>query len=93
LQEFFAVVTRKLPKPLSVDDAYNAVYNFAEYPLVQVDKFLILRAIKRSDSDKVSFWDALIIESALQSDCDILLSEDMQTGRKIDELTIENPFS
>jgi len=87
------VVTRKLPKPLSVDDAYNAISDFAEYPLVQVDKFLILRAIKRTSSDNVSFWDALIIEAALQSDCKILLSEDMQTGSKIDELTIENPFS
>jgi len=93
LQEFFVVITRKLPKPLSVDDAYKAVSNFAEYPLVQVDKFLILRAIKRSSSDNVSFWDALIIEAALQTDCEILLSEDMQTGRKIDQLTIENPFS
>jgi predicted nucleic acid-binding protein len=92
LQEFFAVVTRKLAKPLSVDNAYNAVCNFAEYPLVQVDKFLILRAIKRSTSNRVSFWDALIIEAALQSDCEILLTEDMQTGRKIDNLTIENPF-
>jgi len=93
LQEFFVVVTRKLPKPLSIDDAYNAVCNFAEYPLVQIEKYIILRAIKRSDSDCVSFWDALIIEAALQSDCDILLTEDMQSGRKIDGLTIENPFS
>ena len=87
------VVTRKLPQPLSVDDANNALCSFAEYQLVQIDKFLILRAIKRTSSDNVSFWDALIIEAALQSDCKILLSEDMQTGRKIDELTIENPFS
>jgi len=55
----------RVHKPLSVDDAYNALCDFAEYPLVQVDKFLILRAIKRSRSDKVSFWDALIIEAAL----------------------------
>lgn len=92
LQEFFVVVTRKLSKPLSVDEAYHAVSNFAEYPLVQIDKNLILRAIKRSDSDSVSFWDALIIEAALQSDCETLLSEDMQSGRKIDGLTIVNPF-
>jgi predicted nucleic acid-binding protein len=93
LQEFFVVITRKLPKPLSLDEAYNVVSNFAQYPLVQVDKYLILRAIKRTQSDCVSFWDALIIESALETDCEILLSEDMQTGRKINEMTIENPFS
>ena len=92
LQEFFVVVTRKLSKPLSVDDAYHVVCNLAEYPLVQMDKYLILRAIKRTNSDIISFWDALIIEAALQSDCEILLSEDLQTGRKINDMTIENPF-
>jgi predicted nucleic acid-binding protein len=93
LQEFFVVVTRKLNPPLSEDLAYKAVCDFAEYPLVLIDKlFLILRAIKSAESDGFSFWDALIVEAALQSECKILLTEDMQHGRSIDGLRIENPF-
>jgi predicted nucleic acid-binding protein len=92
LQEFLVTVTRKLPQPLSLEIAYEAVRNLAEYPLVQIDKNLILRAIKRQGTDQFSFWDALIIEAALQSHCQILLTEDLQDGRKIGGLRITNPF-
>ena len=39
-----------------------------------------------------SFYDALIISSALEAGCDTLFTEDMQNGRKIKTLTIRNPF-
>jgi len=41
-----------------------------------------------------SFYDSLIIASAIEADCDILYSEDMQHKQIIDEqLQILNPFS
>jgi len=93
LQEFFVTITRKLKPPLSPELAYELVENFAYYPLVQIDTKTILAAIQRHQSDNVSFWDALIIEAALLSDCSILLSEDMQAGLMIDDqLKIQNPF-
>jgi len=40
-----------------------------------------------------SFWDGLIIASALSTDATIFYSEDMQDGLVIvDQLTIVNPF-
>ena len=42
---------------------------------------------------KVSFWDSLIIASALENGCNILYTEDMQHGQIIeDNLKIINPF-
>jgi len=42
----------------------------------------------------VSFWDSLIVASALDKGCDILYSEDMQHELMIDsKLKIVNPFS
>ena len=42
---------------------------------------------------KVSFWDSLIIASALENQCSILYSEDMQHSQIIeDSLKIMNPF-
>ena len=38
------------------------------------------------------FYDALILASALDAGCDTLLTEDFQTGRRVDGLTIVNPF-
>jgi predicted nucleic acid-binding protein len=40
-----------------------------------------------------SWWDSLILASALESDCVTVYSEDMQDGQLIeDRLTIKNPF-
>ena len=39
------------------------------------------------------FHDALILASALDAGCDTLLTEDFQTGRRVDGLTIVNPFA
>lgn len=42
---------------------------------------------------KYSFWDSLIIASALEANCSILYSEDMQHKQVIEnKLTILNPF-
>ncbi len=41
-----------------------------------------------------SYWDSLIVASAIESGCTILLSEDMQHGLVVEAtLTIENPFA
>lgn len=45
------------------------------------------------DRHRVSFWDALLLASALVSGCTIFLSEDMNGGQKIEKLTIVNPFT
>ncbi|MDD5392467.1 MAG: PIN domain-containing protein [Thiothrix sp.] len=93
LQEFFVTVTRKLAKPLSIEDAYACVQQFSIYPMVQITSELVLRAISRTRDDAFSFWDSLIVEAALQANCRILFSEDMQDGRQIGQLTIRNPFA
>jgi predicted nucleic acid-binding protein len=41
-----------------------------------------------------SFWDGLIVASALEANVDTLYSEDMQHGLQVEKLlTIQNPFS
>ena len=93
LQEFFVTVTRKLKEPLSIDNASKTIQLFSAYPIIQINPRLILRAIERHQYESFSFWDALIVEAALQSDSQILFSEDMQDGQQIGKLKILNPFS
>jgi predicted nucleic acid-binding protein len=41
-----------------------------------------------------SWWDSLILAASLESQCDIVYSEDMQDGQVIENiLTIRNPFA
>ena len=93
LQEFYVTVTRKLAKPLAKDRALAAVRNFAQLPTVRIDVSTILAAIQLSQDHQVSFWDGLIIRSALDAGCTRLFTEDLQSGRQLGGLRIENPFT
>jgi predicted nucleic acid-binding protein len=92
LQEFYVVTTKKLATPLTKEEAAEVVKDLGEFPLVQVDKGVINRAMGRHREGEFSFWDCLIVEAALQSGCSLLLTEDMQNGRRIDTLEIRNPY-
>ena len=86
------VVTRKLAKPLPLDSAEQAVRNLVALNTVQVDTALVLAAIARNRQQGFSFWDSLIIETALACGAKHLFSEDLQNGQIIQEMLIENPF-
>jgi predicted nucleic acid-binding protein len=92
LQEFYWAVTRKLATPLPEEVAEERVRDFSRLPLVRVDAPMILAAIMRSRSQSFSFWDALVIEAALRARAGRLLTEDLQHGQRIGDLTVENPF-
>ena len=92
LQEFYWNATRKLRPPLQPADAATVVASLARNPVVVVDPPIILAAVARSGDDRIAFWDALIVESALSAGCERLLTEDLQHGRAFGPLRVENPF-
>lgn len=93
LQEFYVAVTRKLARPLPVESAKRAVRDLARLAVQPVTSSLIFSAISLSQRDGFSFWDAMIVEAALRSGAEQLVSEDMQDGRIIDGMEIRNPFA
>ena len=92
LQEFFVTVTRKLPVPLTNDQAKRAVQDFARLPVVQVDPDIILNAIDTMQRYRLSFWDSMIVQAALRGDATVICSEDLQPGQTIETIRVENPF-
>lgn len=64
-----------------------------KFEVVLLDKPDIEKALNIAMQYKFSYWDSLIIASALKNNCGILYTEDMQDGQVIEEgLTIKNPF-
>ena len=92
LQEFYVVATRKLAAPMHRTTARKIVALYAEWPVVQVDAPLLLAASELEERHTLSFWDALIVEAARRSGATRLLTEDLQAGRRIGGVRIENPF-
>jgi predicted nucleic acid-binding protein len=93
LQEFYIVATRKLAAPMHRTTARKIVGLYAEWPVVQVDVPLILAASELEERHTLSFWDALILEAARRAGATRLLTEDLQPGRRIGGVRIENPFA
>lgn len=93
LSEFYVVATRKFDPPMTRRAAREVVGAYSAWPVVQADAALILAASTLEERHTLSFWDALIIEAAARSGARRLLSEDLQAGRRIRGLTIENPFA
>jgi predicted nucleic acid-binding protein len=92
LQEFYVSVTRKLARPLDSETAQRAVEDFSTFPVVQIDASLVLSAIARHRKEQVSFWDALIIQAALEGGASILYTEDLQHGRIIGGVRVGKTF-
>ena len=53
---------------------------------------IIYKASDLRDTLLVSYWDSIIVASAIESGCQYLTSEDLQDGQKIQEITIVNIF-
>ncbi len=66
---------------------------YDKFAFQDITKSILLRASSLRSENQFSFWDSLIISSAIESDCSTLYTEDMQDGLLINEsLKIVNPL-
>jgi predicted nucleic acid-binding protein len=52
----------------------------------------VLDAIRLQQRYQTSFWDAMIVVSALQMDCRTIWSEDLNPGQAYEQVTVQCPF-
>lgn len=92
LQEFYVVVTRKFDPPMSRQEAREVIAAYAAWPVAGIDAAMIALASQLEEQHLISFRDALIVEAALWAGATCLVTEDLQDGREIGGVRIENPF-
>ncbi len=92
LQEFFVNATGNIPKPLDIMTARDVVRDFLKWSPVPINGEVIVDAIDIHAAHKYSFWDSLIIASAIESGAGTLLTEDLSDKHKIKNIVIRNPF-
>lgn len=93
LQEFYVTVTRKIAAPLDSLVARQIVADLAHWRLHAPEAADLLQAIDLQQRYQLSFWDAMVIQSALRLGCKQLLSEDLQHGQVYRDVTVVNPFN
>ncbi len=94
IQEFVSVAQSKFKIPLTqsktvgfLDDCLFPLWK--SYP----SRELYLSALEIQKSYETSWWDSLVIASALDCECRFLITEDLTHGLAIREMEIVNPFN
>ena len=91
LAEFFHAVTRKDKMP--VEEAAAMVHDWMElFPVAVADGRTLSRAVRLKERSKLCLLGCHAGEAARTSGVTRLLTEDMQDGRMVGALRIENPF-
>jgi len=93
LGELYVTVTRKLAFPLEPAAALRALGDLAVFPVVAIDAALAQRAAARTVAEQIAYWDALILDAAVEAGADSVYSEDLQHDRTYQGVTVQNPFA
>ena len=93
LQEFFVTITKKVPKPLPVDEAKARIREFAAWTVFAPAAEDVLTAIDLHSQFNIGFWDAMVVLAAAESGCDVLWTEDLNHGQLMRGVRIQNPFA
>jgi predicted nucleic acid-binding protein len=92
LGELFNVLVRKAGR--SRETARDALLSWRDaFSTAPTDPATVLLAADLAADHKLGIWDSVILATASQAGCRLLLSEDMQDGFTWGGVTIVNPFS
>lgn len=92
LQEFFVTLTKKISAPMDISVVRETIRRLSKWDVLLIDVDTIIRATELQERYKYSFWDSLIIASAIAGGARTILSEDLADGQTIQDITIKNPF-
>jgi predicted nucleic acid-binding protein len=93
VQEFLNVALKRFERPMKPPEAeqyLTAVFR----PLLSVhaSQGLFLEALRLCERYRLGWYDSLIVAAALEGQCSVLYSEDLQHGMRVGELVVVNPF-
>jgi predicted nucleic acid-binding protein len=90
LTEFYAAATRKLN--MTSQAAEEILVDLGSWILHRPDHRDLLQAAGLQRRYKISWWDALIVNSAIELGCNPLWTEDLADGQRYGSVTARNPF-
>jgi predicted nucleic acid-binding protein len=93
VQEFFNVALRRFSQPMQPADAEQYLGTVFR-PLLSVhsSQALYAEALHLHAQSGLSWYDSLIVSAALEAQCGLLFTEDLQHGQRFGSLQVRNPF-
>lgn len=92
LSEFYSVSTRKgmieHARAAALIDSWLTLF-----PCIAVSANAIRAALSDVGAGRAAYWDALLIATAAEAGCTLILTEDLQDGAALRGVEIHNPFA
>jgi predicted nucleic acid-binding protein len=93
LGEFFVVVTRKIPSPLTEAEAERSLTNYVRsWVVYDLTELVVLEAVRGVQRHRLSYWDSLIWATAKLNGVPNVLSEDFSDDVILEGIRFMNPF-
>ena len=92
ISEFYAAVTRK--GYASPGEAATTASDWLQtFPCAAVSASAIRAALGDAVAGRASYWDALLVATAAEAGCALILTEDLADGAMLGGVAIHNPFA
>ena len=91
LNEFCNVAYKK--HGLNRSEIHEQLALYEAFDVVTVTPAIVLQAVDLRFTRSISYYDALIVASAITAGCTTVYSEDMNNGERIDQIQLINPFT
>ena len=93
VQEFMNVALKKFAVKLSPNELEQVMNDLLKPLCAHAPTFdFYERTLRIHASNSISFYDALVVQAALDLECNKLYSEDLQNGQQFGGLIVINPF-
>lgn len=93
VQEFFNVALRRFKQPMTTPEAEQYLSTtFRPLLAIHSSHALYGEALRIAARFQLSWYDSLIVASAIEGQCEVLYSENFQHGQQFGTLQIFNPF-
>ena len=95
LCEFFAVATKKVARPMPINQAENIVREIlssTKWRVLDRREQTVVHAMELVREKRAPFWDALIAACMLENGIEIIVTENERDFKRIRGITVTNPF-
>jgi predicted nucleic acid-binding protein len=93
LAELFVTLTRKIPAPLSANEASERLSHYLQsWPVLDLTGAIVLESCRAVLNWNLSFWDAQIWATARSNGIPTIFSEDFSQGSVLGGIGFVNPF-
>lgn len=95
LAEFFLVITDKIERTLTIEDAKNVIIkinNFKGIMKLSYNSDTVIKSILISERNNIKIWDSLLIATMLENSIFNIYTENEKDFNKVNNINVINPF-